>query len=100
MLKFAAAIFTLPLCGFSVGIEPVEGLVYTAAVGGELTGVLDSSIIPSDLERWKSFTRCETRLRNKFISPTSCSCCRIPLLTPCAIIGGETKSGGQVYIQG
>ena len=69
ILKFAAAIFTLPLCGFSVGIEHVEELVSTAAMGGELTGVLDSSIISSDLERWQSFTRCETRLRNKFIFP-------------------------------
>ena len=44
----AAAIFTLPLCGLSVCIEPVEELVSTAAVGGDVTGVLgvlDSLII-------------------------------------------------------
>ena len=46
----APAIFTLPLCGLSVRIEPVEELVSTAAVGGDVTGVLgmlDSSIISS-----------------------------------------------------
>ena len=44
----AAAIFTLPLCRLSVCIELVEELISTAAVGGDVTGVLgvlDSSII-------------------------------------------------------
>ena len=43
----AATIFTLPRCGLSVCIEPVEEFVSTAAVGGDVTGVLDSSIISS-----------------------------------------------------
>ena len=46
----AAAIFTLPLCGLCVCIEPVEELISTAAVGGDVTGVLgvlDSSILSS-----------------------------------------------------
>ena len=40
----------LPLCGLSVCIEPVEELVSTAAVGGDVSGVLgvlDSSILSS-----------------------------------------------------
>ena len=50
ILKLGAAIFTLSLCGLSGCIEPVQELVSTAAVGGDVTdvlGVLDSSILSS-----------------------------------------------------
>ena len=50
ILKLGAAIFTLSLCGLSVCIEPVQELVSTAAVGGDVTdvlGVLDSESILS-----------------------------------------------------
>ena len=50
ILKLAEAVSTLPLCGLFVCIEPVEELVSTAAVGGDVIGVLgvrDSSITSS-----------------------------------------------------
>ena len=50
MLKFAAAIFTTPLCELCVCIEPVEELVSTSSVGDDVTGVLgmlETSIISS-----------------------------------------------------